>query len=197
MWLSFFRISERQVDRYVSGNVLLSGDAAHVHSPAGGQGMNTGVQDAFNLGWKLALILREGGDRDVLLRSYHAERHPVAAMVIARAAAQTRMNMLHSAAGRLVRDGLLWCAGRTQRAPRAVAFAYSGLDIRYRGSPILSDDTSWHKNWRAAWFPARRASARRAGLLSGTEKNCLTLSQPPWHSTRPASLLGEKSDSPG
>jgi 2-polyprenyl-6-methoxyphenol hydroxylase-like FAD-dependent oxidoreductase len=53
-WLSFFRISERQVDRYVSGNVLLSGDAAHVHSPAGGQGMNTGVQDAFNLGWKLA-----------------------------------------------------------------------------------------------------------------------------------------------
>ena len=151
-WLSFFRISERQVDRYVSGNVLLSGDAAHVHSPAGGQGMNTGVQDSFNLGWKLALILREGADRDVLLKSYHAERHPVAAMVIARAAAQTRMNMIHSAIGRLVRDGLLWCAGRTQRAPRAVAFAYSGLDIRYSKSPVLSDDTAWHANWRAHGF---------------------------------------------
>ena len=151
-WLSFFRISERQVDRYVSGNVLLSGDAAHVHSPAGGQGMNTGIQDAFNLGWKLALILREGGDRDILLRSYHAERHPVAAMVIARAAAQTRINMVHSTVGRLVRDGLLWCAGRTRRAPRAVALAFSGLDICYRGSPILSDDTAWHKDWRAGGF---------------------------------------------
>jgi hypothetical protein len=151
-WLSFFRISERQVDRYVSGNVLLAGDAAHIHSPAGGQGMNTGVQDAFNLGWKLALILRTGGDRDTLPKSYHAERHPVAAMVIARAAAQTRMNMIHNAAGRLVRDGLLWFAGRTQKVPRAVALAYSGLDIRYTKSPILSDDTAWHEDWRASGF---------------------------------------------
>jgi len=151
-WLSFFRISERQVDRYVCGNVLLAGDAAHIHSPAGGQGMNTGIQDAFNLGWKLALILRAGGDRDILLKSYHAERHPVAAMVIARAAVQTRMNMIHSAAGGLVRDGLLWLAGRTKKAPQAAALAFSGLDIRYTKSPILSQDAAWGEDWRDYGF---------------------------------------------
>jgi hypothetical protein len=68
------------VDRYRSGNIFLAGDAAHVHSPAGGQGMNTGIQDGYNLGWKLATVL--GGADDGLLDSYQEERLPIAAWVL-------------------------------------------------------------------------------------------------------------------
>ncbi|HSK27832.1 MAG TPA: FAD-dependent monooxygenase [Jiangellales bacterium] len=76
VWLSDFRVSCRQAARYRAGRVLLAGDAAHVHSPAGGQGMNTGIQDAWNLGWKLALVAR-GIAPDSLLDSYESERLPV------------------------------------------------------------------------------------------------------------------------
>src|SRR5262249_27842844 len=75
-WISIWRPNIRMVERYRSSRVLLAGDAAHVHSAAGGQGMNTGVQDAYNLGWKLALALR--GAPDSLLDTYQAERLPVA-----------------------------------------------------------------------------------------------------------------------
>jgi 2-polyprenyl-6-methoxyphenol hydroxylase-like FAD-dependent oxidoreductase len=75
-WTSRFHSDERQVPRYRVGRVFLAGDAAHVHSPAGGQGMNTGLQDAANLGWKLAADL-QGWARPGLLDSYHDERHPV------------------------------------------------------------------------------------------------------------------------
>ena len=79
--LAGFRINGRTVSSYRWGRAFLAGDAAHVHSPAGGQGMNTGMQDAINLGWKLALTVHgTGGQR--LLDSYNAERHPVAAKVI-------------------------------------------------------------------------------------------------------------------
>ena len=71
----------RQASSYRDGRVLLAGDAAHVHHPIGGQGLNTGVQDAVNLGWKLALVVN-GSAPDSLLDSYHCERHPVAARVL-------------------------------------------------------------------------------------------------------------------
>ena len=79
-WLSLFHINVRMVDRYRMGHVFLAGDAAHVHSPAGGQGMNTGIQDAYNLGWKLSLVV--GGANPSLLDSYEEERLPVAASVL-------------------------------------------------------------------------------------------------------------------
>ncbi len=79
-WLSLYRANVRMVDRYRVGRVFLAGDAAHVHSPAGGQGMNTGIQDALNLGWKLAQAL--GGAQDGLLDSYQEERLPVAAWML-------------------------------------------------------------------------------------------------------------------
>ncbi|WP_328610281.1 FAD-dependent monooxygenase [Amycolatopsis sp. NBC_00345] len=79
-WLSRWRLNVRMVDRYRDGRVFLAGDAAHVHSPAGGQGMNTGIQDAVNLGWKLAAVLR--GAAPGLLDTYQAERLPVAAAVL-------------------------------------------------------------------------------------------------------------------
>ena len=77
----------RQAASYRDGRVLLAGDAAHVHHPIGGQGLNTGVQDAVNLGWKLALVAN-GSAPDNLLDSYHAERHPVAARVLQHTMAQ-------------------------------------------------------------------------------------------------------------
>ncbi len=80
-WMSRFHSDERQAERYRVGRVFLAGDAAHVHSPAGGMGMNTGLQDAANLGWKLAAAVQgRGGDR--LLDTYHDERHPVGQMVL-------------------------------------------------------------------------------------------------------------------
>ncbi|MFI1467286.1 rifampin monooxygenase [Streptomyces wuyuanensis] len=86
-WLSRFGDATRQAERYRVGRVLLAGDAAHIHPPTGGQGLNLGVQDAFNLGWKLAAAVN-GWAPDGLLDSYHAERHPVGAAVLDNTRAQ-------------------------------------------------------------------------------------------------------------
>lgn len=86
-WASRFTDAARQADRYRVGRVFVAGDAAHIHSPTGGQGMNLGLQDAFNLGWKLAAHLN-GEAPEELLDSYHDERHPVAAAVLANTRAQ-------------------------------------------------------------------------------------------------------------
>ena len=82
-WSSLFRISMRLAERYRVGRAFIAGDAAHIHPPTGGQGMNTGIQDAYNLAWKLALVL-DGAAPEGLLDSYEAERHPVGADVVAR-----------------------------------------------------------------------------------------------------------------
>jgi hypothetical protein len=79
-WMSYWRANVRMVDRYRVGRAFIAGDAAHVHTPAGGQGMNTGIQDAYNLGWKLAAVI--GGADEKLLDSYEDERLPVAASVL-------------------------------------------------------------------------------------------------------------------
>src|SRR5207244_11008968 len=80
-WISSFTDMTRQAVAYRGGRVLLAGDAAHVHAPMGGQGLNIGVQDAVNLGWKLAQVVN-GTSPVSLLDTYHAERHPVAARVL-------------------------------------------------------------------------------------------------------------------
>ncbi|GAA1531865.1 FAD-dependent monooxygenase [Kribbella lupini] len=87
LWGSRFTDAARQAEQYREGRVFLAGDAAHIHSPTGGQGMNLGLQDAFNLGWKLAAVVK-GEAGDDLLDSYHAERHPVGAAVLANTRAQ-------------------------------------------------------------------------------------------------------------
>jgi len=80
-WISQFSVNERQVENYVHGRVLLAGDAAHVHSPAGGQGMNTGIQDAVNLAWKVSLVEMGVASPD-FLNTYQEERHPIGSMVV-------------------------------------------------------------------------------------------------------------------
>ena len=101
-WISRFTDMTRQAASYREGRVLLAGDAAHVHSPTGGQGLNTGVQDAVNLGWKLAQVVN-GTSPDSLLDTYHAERHPVAARVLRNTMAQVallRTGRAHEGAAR-------------------------------------------------------------------------------------------------
>jgi hypothetical protein len=88
-WSSVFRISHRLVDRYSLGRVFVAGDAAHIHPPTGAQGMNTGIQDAYNLGWKLALAA-QGAAAPGLLETYDAERHPVGEEVVGRTVRHAR-----------------------------------------------------------------------------------------------------------
>ena len=88
-WSSVFRISHRLAARYGVGRVFIAGDAAHIHPPTGGQGMNTGIQDALNLAWKLALVV-DGVAEPALLESYHPERHPVGEEVVGRTVRQAR-----------------------------------------------------------------------------------------------------------
>ncbi|MGV9823325.1 FAD-dependent monooxygenase [Nocardia xishanensis] len=90
-WVSHYGDAARHADRYRAGRVFLAGDAAHIHYPAGGQGLNLGVQDAVNLGWKLAAALRDGADDD-LLDTYESERRPVAARVLHNTRAQTALS---------------------------------------------------------------------------------------------------------
>jgi len=136
-WLSRFTDMTRQAASYRERRVLLAGDAAHIHSPVGGQGLNIGVQDAVNLGWKLAQVVR-GTSPETLLDTYQAERHPVAARVLRTTMAQTavnrgdeRTNALREMIGELL----------TIDEPRKrYAAMMSGLDIRYDlgpGHPLL------------------------------------------------------------
>lgn len=115
-WISEYRVNLLMAQQFRMGRVLLAGDAAHVHSPAGGQGVNTGVQDAYNLGWKLAAVL--AGAPDELLDSYAAERMPVAANVLA-------------LSGALHRQGF----AATGPAPSAI----HQLDVSYRGGPLAGE----------------------------------------------------------
>ena len=105
-WSSRFRVHHRLADHYRSGRLLLAGDAAHVHSPAGGQGMNTGIQDAAVLGRKLAAVLRDGA-ADTVLDEYETERRPVAEEVVAFTHRMTRLATVESAPLRGVRNTAL------------------------------------------------------------------------------------------
>ena len=136
-WISRFTDMARQAATYRSGRVLLAGDAAHVHYPVGGQGLNLGVQDAVNLGWKLAQVVRATSP-DTLLDTYHAERHPVAARVLRDTMAQVallRTDERTDALREIVADLL----GMDEPRKRLAAMM-SGLDIRYdlgEGHPLL------------------------------------------------------------
>lgn len=136
-WVSRFTDAARQAASYRAGRVLLAGDAAHVHAPAGGQGLNTGLQDAVNLGWKLALVV-EGVAPTALLDSYHAERHPVGARVLRTTMALTAL-MRGDARDAALRETIAELM-RFDEPRKAMAGTLSGLDIRYDlgdGHPLL------------------------------------------------------------
>jgi 3-(3-hydroxy-phenyl)propionate hydroxylase len=136
-WISRFTDTSRQAASYRKGRVLLAGDAAHVHYPAGGQGLNTGVQDAVNLGWKLAQVVR-GTSPESLLDSYHAERHPVAARVLRNTMAQVALLRTDERTEAL-REIMADLVGMDEPRRRLAAMV-SALDIRYdlgEGHPLL------------------------------------------------------------
>ncbi len=148
-WLTSFRISERIVDTYRVGRVLLAGDAAHIHSPAGGQGMNTGIQDAADLGWRLGLLAKGRGDEDLLLSSYSAERHPVAESVLKKSASMTKAALLSNPAAILARNVGVSLAAKTGRFQDKFSRELAGLDISYAGTPLIDDDRDWPEDWKA------------------------------------------------
>jgi 3-(3-hydroxy-phenyl)propionate hydroxylase len=127
-WISRFTDATRQAARYRRGRVLLAGDAAHIHYPVGGQGLNLGIQDAVNLGWKLARVA-DGSVPEVLLDSYHDERHPVAARVLRTTMAATVFSRSDDRVEAL-RDTLSGLLSLDEPRQR-LAGELSGLDIRY------------------------------------------------------------------
>jgi 2-polyprenyl-6-methoxyphenol hydroxylase-like FAD-dependent oxidoreductase len=136
-WISRFTDMTRQAASYRSGRVLLAGDAAHVHYPVGGQGLNVGVQDAANLGWKLAQVVR-GTSPESLLDTYTAERHPVGARLLQNTMAQTALTRSDPRLDAL--RGTLSELLRLDEARRHVAARITGLDIRYdlgEGHPLI------------------------------------------------------------
>jgi 3-(3-hydroxy-phenyl)propionate hydroxylase len=136
-WLSRFTDMTRQAASYRAGRVLLAGDAAHVHPPQGGQGLNVGVQDAVNLGWKLAQVVR-GTSPDELLDTYHAERHPVGARVQRNTMAQAVIGTpddRHQALRDILGELLPFDETRRQ-----LVGEISGLDVHYdlgAGDPLV------------------------------------------------------------
>ncbi len=136
VWLANFRINERKVSDYRHGRVMLAGDAAHIHSPAGGQGMNTGMQDAFNLAWKLALISKGCGRIDPLLDSYSQERSAVGDQVLHGAEMATMMATLRNPVAQSLRNhvaGLMTSFGFVKNR---IGNALCELSINYRHSPL-------------------------------------------------------------
>ncbi|MBB4685025.1 FAD-dependent oxidoreductase [Amycolatopsis jiangsuensis] len=127
--LSRFHCDERQVERYRHGRVFLAGDAAHVHSPMGGQGMNTGIQDAANLAWKLAAVL--GGAPDCVLDTYHDERHPIGRRVLRQSGLMARGITLSPRIARGARDLVAPWLFRLPAVRDAVAGSFAGTGLRY------------------------------------------------------------------
>lgn len=128
-WLSRFHCDERQVAQYRYGRVFLAGDAAHVHSPMGGQGMNTGIQDSANLAWKIDAVL--GGASDEVLDTYHGERHPIGKRVLRQSGMMARGVTLHPRIARAIRNFLAPKLLRRARVRNVVAGSFAGTELRY------------------------------------------------------------------
>lgn len=181
---SRFTDASRQAERYRVGRVFLAGDAAHIHPPAGGQGLNLGVQDAFNLGWKVAAVIC-GRMPETLLDTYHAERHPVGAGVLGNTRAQSILRTSdpgHTALREIV-VGLL----DIPEANRAVAAMVTGLDIDYGGAGPTGTrlpDFRIGTGWASQLFHSGH------GVLLATDEQYLTPAKP-WTDRVAGALVDE------
>jgi 2-polyprenyl-6-methoxyphenol hydroxylase-like FAD-dependent oxidoreductase len=134
-WLTGFRINERKVARYQRGRVFLAGDAAHVHSPAGGQGMNTGMQDAFNLAWKLAMVAH-GEASPSLLDSYSIERSAVGDRVLRNATQMTDIAVMRNPVAQTVRNFMAKIVLGVSQVQHRISNSLTELEIAYPHSPL-------------------------------------------------------------
>jgi 2-polyprenyl-6-methoxyphenol hydroxylase-like FAD-dependent oxidoreductase len=140
IWLAGFRINGRKVADYRSGQIFLLGDAAHVHSPAGGQGMNTGMQDAFNLAWKLALVIRNGCGEH-LLDSYSPERSAVGDEVLKQAGRLTAVGTLKNPVLQSIRNLVSHAMFGLSAVQHAFADSMTEVAIGYPNSPLNAHST--------------------------------------------------------
>jgi len=158
-WSSLWRANIRLANRYREGRVFLAGDAAHIHSPAGGQGMNTGIQDAYNLGWKLAAVVK--GASPVLLESYEAERRPIATGVLALSNARLQQVL------------------ENKDLPTRRDASTLQLDVSYRSSVLARDDRTesalLRAGDRAPDAPALLSVDGEHRLFELTRGGCFTL----------------------
>ena len=137
-WSSAFFLSSRMVSNIRRGRIFLVGDAAHIHSPVGGQGMNTGIQDAVNLAWKLALCVQHE-EQEPLLASYHAERYPVMKRLIATTNASTVPLLVEQPLLVHARNLLLRVVTHIAALNTQLISSFTGFEVHYRHSPILAD----------------------------------------------------------
>ena len=152
-WTSFFKIHRRIVAKMRVGCVFLAGDAAHIHSPVGGQGMNTGIQDAYNLAWKLALHIKGNVGQD-FLESYHAERHPVAVGVLLGTNLAMKIILIRTRILRKLRDIVAPLILNFPYLPRRLQTLISETAIQYRTSPIVFHEES-PKEWAITWMKSK------------------------------------------
>jgi len=174
-WMSRWRANMRMVDRYRVGRIFLAGDAAHVHSPAGAQGMNTGIQDAYNLGWKLAAVV--GGIDDTLLDTYEDERMPVARWVLG-LSTKLHFSILATQRADQPRDeqtlqlGINYRHGRLTREYRTDVHGPQAGD-RAPDAPALRDDRGEHRlfdRFRGTHMTLLAFGTSWAGLLDDIER---------------------------
>lgn len=138
-WMTGFEIRQRLAGTYRKGRVLIAGDAAHCHSPVGGQGMNTGLQDAFNLAWKLGLVIK-GEGRMKLLDSYHAERRPIAQKVLDFTNRLTKVAVTRGTVKPKIREKLINSINDYNILQRYGGNLLGGITLEYRASPVVAED---------------------------------------------------------
>ena len=160
-WLANFRCHRRSASAYRRGRVLLAGDAVHIHTPAGGQGMNTGIMDAHNLGWKLALVAA-GRAPDTLLDSYGTERRPVADEVLRLTHALVRYGTISHPVKRRIRDIVVPALGRNPVIQRRAALLLTHVGVIYPAGPLARQDS-----WRSAPRPGQRTPNVQVHLADG------------------------------
>ena len=163
VWLSSFTINERKVADYCAGRVFLAGDAAHIHSPAGGQGMNTGMQDAFNLAWKLALVCRGLAKPEPLLSSYSIERSEIGRQVLANAGRLTTLAVLRGGLAQGIRNHVASLVFGLSPVRRAMTKALSELSFGYPNSPLTRTVGKRHSRPHAGERVPVSAGGRHVG----------------------------------
>ncbi|GCE28743.1 oxygenase [Dictyobacter alpinus] len=179
-WLARYQVNQRKVDRYVWQRVALVGDAAHIHSPIGAQGMNTGIQDAFNLGWKLALIV-QGKSPSTLLDSYASERSAVGRQLLVATGRLTNLALLQQPLITATRDAIAPRLTQMKKIQATFTATAAELSVSYRHSPLASEyreekvkplQTLLKSGDRAPDGPVTIGTAKKPGslyaLLNGT-----------------------------
>ena len=165
-WLASFNCHRRSTDVYRRGHVLLAGDAVHIHTPAGGQGMNTGITDAHNLGWKLALVAA-GQAPEQLLDTYGCEREPVAAQVLGLTHTLVRFGTMTHPVKRALRDTIVPAAARVGPIHRRAVRRWTQVNVGYPASSL-----TWPDRGRGPPRPGQRAPDYR-GAHAGRDQQAL------------------------